>query len=292
MADGGANILVLGASGMLGSALLRVLVGSQGYRAWGTVRAQSAGSHIPPSVRARLMCGVEADNVDALTRAIASVRADVVINCIGVVKQRTAAADPLVAIPINAVLPHRLARLCQSAGARLVHISTDCVFVGDKGMYTEDDAADARDLYGLSKYLGEVDYPHAITLRTSMIGQELTGGYGLISWFLAQRVPVRGFSRAIFSGLPTVELAGVIRDYVLPRPTLHGVYHVSSEPISKYALLRLVAETYGKQVVITADDQPVIDRSLDSRRFRELTGYLAPAWPELVRRMHAFEQAV
>jgi dTDP-4-dehydrorhamnose reductase len=155
-------------------------------------------------------------------------------------------------------------------------------------MYREDDPADARDLYGLSKYLGEVDYPNAVTLRTSIIGPEIRGGHGLISWFLAHTGPVGGFTRAVFSGLPSVELARVIHDYVLPRPHLRGVHHVSAAPISKYDLLCLVAKIYGRPTQIRPDDRLVIDRSLDSRRFCELTGYTPPGWPALVQMMHEF----
>jgi dTDP-4-dehydrorhamnose reductase len=186
------------------------------------------------------------------------------------------------------MLPHRLARLCDLAGARLVHVSTDCVFSGTKGMYTESDFPDANDLYGRSKYLGEVDYPNAITLRTSIIGHELEGARSLLCWFLAQSNSVRGFTKAVFSGVPTVEMARIIRDFVLPRPELHGLYHVSVAPISKYELLKLVAQTYGTLTAIEPSDQVVIDRSLDSTRFRASTGYRPPAWPELVRTMCEF----
>jgi dTDP-4-dehydrorhamnose reductase len=228
------------------------------------------------------------ENVDSLTHLFAVVHPDVVINCIGLVKQLAEADAPLIAIPINSLLPHRLARLCELAGARLVHMSTDCVFSGEKGMYTEADAADAKDLYGRSKYLGEVDYPHAITLRTSIIGHELDGARSLIGWFLAQEGSVKGYRRAIFSGLPTVEIARVIRDHVISHPDLHGIYHVSAEPINKFDLLTLVAQTYGKAIDISADDQLVIDRSLDSTRFRQATGFKPKPWPELVRSMREF----
>jgi dTDP-4-dehydrorhamnose reductase len=167
-------------------------------------------------------------------------------------------------------------------------MSTDCVFSGAKGMYTELDASDAKDLYGRSKYLGEVDYPNSVTLRTSIIGHELNGARSLIGWFIAQQGSVSGFTKAVFSGLPTVELAKVIRDHVIPHPELRGLYHVSSEPINKFDLLTLVASAYGKSIDIKPDDRLVIDRSLDSSRFREATGYQPPAWSELVRRMHEF----
>lgn len=288
MTDKKTKVLVLGASGMLGNAVLRLFAQSDGYSAVGSARSAGVLRVLPPEMRDRVICGVDVENVDSLTRLFAATRPDVVINCIGLVKQMAEADDPLAAIPINALLPHRLARLCDVAGARLIHMSTDCVFAGTKGMYREDEPSDAQDLYGRSKYLGEVDYPHAVTLRTSIIGHELSGAHGLVGWFLAQQGGVKGYSHAIFSGLPTVELARVMRDCVIPRPELRGLYHVSAEPINKFDLLKLVAQVYGRLIAITPDDGLRIDRSLDSSRFRALTGYAPPSWPELVRSMHQF----
>ena len=282
------RVLVLGASGMLGNAVLRLFAQSPGYEAIGSARSSGVLRLLPDGLRDSVICGVDVESFDSLTRLFVNARPDVVINCIGLVKQLAEADDPLSAIPINALLPHRLARLCDVAGARLVHMSTDCVFSGAKGMYTEADMSDAKDLYGRSKYLGEVDYPHAITVRTSIIGHELSGAHSLVGWFLAQQGSVKGFRRAIFSGLPTVELARVIRDHVLPHPELRGLYHVSAEPINKFDLLTLIARAYGKTIAITPDDTLVIDRSLDSSRFREITGYKPTAWPQLVRSMHEF----
>ena len=282
------KVLVLGASGMLGNAVLRVFAQSPGHAVVGSVRSAGALRVLPTALHQHLISGVDVENIDSLTRLFAMARPDIVINCVGLVKQLAEADDPLAAIPINSLLPHRLARLCDVARARLIHMSTDCVFVGTKGMYREDDPADAKDLYGRSKYLGEVDYPHAVTLRTSIIGHELNSAHGLVGWLLAQQRAVKGFTRAIFSGLPTVELARVMRDFVVPRPELRGVYHVSAEPISKYELLKLVAQVYGKSIEITPDDKLTIDRSLDSSRFRSLTGYAPPTWPELIRTMHQF----
>ncbi|MDP1531524.1 MAG: SDR family oxidoreductase [Rhodoferax sp.] len=282
------RVLVLGVSGMLGNAVLRFFEQSDVYSVVGSARSAAVLRLLPAELREQVIFGVDVENTDSLMRLFAQARPDVVINCIGLVKQLAEADDPLAAIPINALLPHRLARLCDVAGARLVHMSTDCVFAGAKGMYTESDISDAKDLYGRSKYLGEVDYPHAITLRTSIIGHELSGAHSLVGWFLAQQGAVKGFRRAIFSGLPTVELARVIRDHVLAHPELHGVYHVSAEPINKFDLLTLVAQAYGKTIAITPDDKLAIDRSLDSSRFRRATGYQPQPWPELVRRMREF----
>ena len=282
------KVLVLGATGMLGNAVLRLFAHSAGYEAVGSARSTSALRLLPADLSDRVICGVDVEHIDNLISLFFKVQPDVVINCIGLVKQLAEADDPLAAIPINSLLPHRLARLCGVAGARLVHMSTDCIFSGVKGMYTEADMSDAKDLYGRSKYFGEVDYPHAITLRTSIIGHELRGGHSLVGWFLAQQGGVKGFRRAIFSGLPTVELARVIRDYVIPHPELHGVHHVSADPINKFDLLTLISNVYGKKIDIATDDNFIIDRSLDSTRFREATGYQPQPWPELVRRMCEF----
>jgi dTDP-4-dehydrorhamnose reductase len=288
MPDKKTKVLVLGATGMLGNAVLRLFAQSAGYEVVASARSTSALRLLPAELSDRVICGVDVENIDSLISLFTRVRPDVVVNCIGLVKQLAEADDPLSAIPINALLPHRLARLCGLAGARLVHVSTDCVFSGAKGMYTETDMSDAKDLYGRSKYLGEVDYPHAITLRTSIIGHELTGAHSLVGWFLSQQDSVRGYRRAIFSGLPTVELARVIRDYVIPHPELHGLYHVSAEPVNKFDLLTLIAQAYGKTIDITPDDNLAIDRSLDSTRFRQATGYQTQPWPELVRQMREF----
>lgn len=282
------RVLVLGASGMLGNAMLRLFAERGVHAVTGTVRSPSALRLLPDALRAHVVSGVDVENHDSLVALFARVRPDVVINCIGLVKQLADANQPLAALPINALLPHRLAALCAIGGARLVHVSTDCVFAGTKGMYVESDASDATDLYGRSKLLGEVDEPHAITLRTSIIGHELGSAHGLVGWFLSQTGGVRGYTRAIFSGLPTVELATVIHDHVLGRPDLRGLYHVSAAPIDKYTLLSLVARQYGHDVAIEPDARLVIDRSLDSSRFRAAAGYAPPEWPELVARMHRF----
>ncbi len=282
------RVLILGVTGMLGNAVLRVLVDDPALDVRGTARSRAALAYFQPSVAERIVTCVDVENFDELVRVIADTNPQVVINCIGLVKQLAEADDPLMALPINAMLPHRLARLCALAGARLVHISTDCVFNGRAGNYRESDISDAEDLYGKSKFIGEVAYPHAITLRTSIIGHELASAHGLVGWFLQQRGKVNGYRRAIFSGLPTVELARVIRSVILPRPDLSGLYHVASTPISKLELLQLVASAYGTSVEIEPDDRVAIDRSLNADRFREATGYVAPPWPVLVGQMQEF----
>ncbi|MCZ8253465.1 MAG: SDR family oxidoreductase [Hylemonella sp.] len=283
------KVLVLGASGMLGNAVMRVLSENKGWQVFGTVRSSAAARFFPPDIAASLVAGVDVEDQDALVRVFASVRPDVVINCIGLIKQLADGDDPLLALPINAMLPHRLARLCELAGSRLVHVSTDCVFSGSRGAYVEEDVSDALDLYGKSKFLGEVHDAHAITLRTSIIGHELQSAHGLVEWFLSQQERCKGYRRAVFSGLPTVVLAKIIRDVVIPRPELSGLYHLAAAPISKFDLLTLVARQYNKNIEIVPDDTVVIDRSLRADRFQQASGYVADGWPELIKQMHAYK---
>jgi len=272
------KIVVLGASGMLGNAVFRYLLSDQRYTVWGTVRSSASLKYFSASERERLVVGLDVLSQDDLLEFFMQYRPDVVVNCTGLIKQLSTANDPLAVLPINALLPHRLQKLAQLIGARLVHISTDCVYAGTQGQYVEADVSDAEDLYGKSKYIGEVhDSANAITLRTSIIGHELSGSKSLVDWFLSQSGSVKGYQKAIFSGLPTVEMARVIADYVLPNAALNGLYHVSAEAIDKYSLLKLVAEKYGKTIDIVADDAVAIDRSLDSSRFRQATGYLPRA---------------
>jgi dTDP-4-dehydrorhamnose reductase len=285
------RVLVLGASGMLGSAVFREFDAHASHEVWGLVRNQSFLPYFSPAQQRRIVAGVDVLDEAALAGAFERVRPEVVINCVGLIKQKEYAEDPLVVLPINAMLPHRLAAVCASGNARLLHISTDCVFSGRKGMYTEDDPSDAEDLYGKSKYIGELrDVRHAVTLRTSIVGRELNSSRALVDWFLAQQGSVHGFRRSIFSGMTAIELARVMRDVVLPDPSLHGLYHVSSAPISKFELLKLVAAQYGKVIDVLPDDEPVIDRSLDSSLFRHATDYRAPSWENMMRVMHEAEK--
>ncbi len=283
------RVLVVGVTGMLGGAVFKMFSLDQQFDVWGTLRSNGGLKYFPESSHSRLLVNVDVLDQDSLISVIDKVRPDIVINCVGLIKQLADAKDPLSALPINAMFPHRLAKLCKLAGARMIHVSTDCVFSGKTGMYIETDISDAEDLYGKSKYIGELnDLPHAITLRTSIIGHEHNSNYALVDWFLSQSGAVKGFSQAIFSGLPTVELARVMRDYVVPKPELFGLYHVSVEPIDKFSLLKMVADVYGKEIEIKPDERLKIDRSLDSTRFKEATGYIPPSWQQLIKMMRDF----
>lgn len=284
------KILVLGVTGMIGSAMFRVLAEDSSHETIGSVRSENDFSLFDAEKTKKIVGGVDVENCDALLRTLTAIRPDVVINCVGATKHKASGNNALTAISLNALLPHRLAKLCEGFASRLIHISTDCVFSGKQGNYREDALPDADDVYGRTKALGEVDYPHAITLRTSTIGHELHSKLGLLEWFLAQTERCQGFRRAVFSGLPSVIFAQVVRDMVIPRPDLRGLYHVAGMPISKYDLLLEIAEVYMKPVQVVPDDAFAIDRSLNADRFCAATGFQPPDWKTLIRAMHQDRQ--
>ncbi len=283
------RITIVGASGMLGHRLVRHFRRSKHVTA--VVRRPPAAARL-----ARALCGAEiaVESVltpDRIAAVIETHAPDVVINAAGLIKQRPASCDPVAMIEANALLPRRLAAACRAAGVRLIHISSDCVFSGARGNYAETDVTDAQDLYGRSKALGEPVDEGALTLRTSIIGPEIDSRFGLLEWFRSRAgAGARGYARVIFPGLPTVEVARLLETIVDDFPDLRGLYHAGAEPISKDALLRLVNERYRLGVRIEAVQHPVSDRSLDCRKFREATGWLADPWPVLVDRMARDEE--
>ena len=279
------KILILGTAGMLGHQLLMQL--GANHETWGTVRgASNQLPNLPGINRSRIIENVNALAIDTISAAISTARPDVVINCIGLIKQREEAKKPLPAIDLNARFPHQVAALCADSGSRMIHISTDCVFSGKKGNYTEADLSDAEDIYGKTKALGEVvQEDHCLTIRTSIIGRELFSRYGLVEWFLGEKGTVKGFQKAIFSGFPTYAIGDFLQEYILPNPNLHGLYHVSADPISKYDLLHLLRDAYNHPLEIIPDDKVMIDRSLNSEVFRAKTGFSPAPWPELIEKM-------
>jgi dTDP-4-dehydrorhamnose reductase len=229
--------------------------------------------------------GLDVRSLERLTEVMADFRPQAVINAVGIVKQRPTAKESIPSLEINSLLPHRLSVLCRAAGARLVHLSTDCVFSGRTGNYSENDQSDAEDLYGRSKFLGEIHDSHCLTLRTSIIGRELSRKKSLLEWFLAQKGLVRGFKNAIYTGFSTIEMARIIEKLLVDQPDASGVYQVSSDPIDKYSLLLLFREKFDHRVEIQPDETFYCNRSLDSTRFRREFAYTPPTWDSMVAEM-------
>ena len=276
------RLLILGGGGMLGHKLWQVC--RERFDTSVTVRGPaSAYRRYALFDESRLISGVDAGDFDSIIRAMGTAKPQVVVNCIGIVKQLAAARDPIQSLSVNALFPHRVAALCEAAGARFVHISTDCVFAGTRGRYTEADVQDATDLYGRSKGLREVGAP-ALTLQTSIIGREMASASGLVEWFLANRGrTVDGYTRAFFSGLTTAALSEVIAGILIEQPGLAGLWHLAADPISKHGLLVMMRDTLAVPIDILPRDEPAIDRTLDGSRLVAAAGLRIPGWAAMIR---------
>lgn len=279
------RILVLGANGMLGGSIFRYLSSLIVYQVKGTVRLKTASQSLAQQGFDNVISGIDVIALEKLETILLDFRPDFIINCVGVIKQLEASKDPITSINLNSLLPHRLALLSNKYNSRLIHFSTDCVFTGNRGMYTELDLADAQDLYGRSKLLGEVNYLPHLTLRTSIIGHELKGHLSLVDWFLSQDKNIKGYTKAFFSGLPTVYVAEFLNKYVLTSQ-LSGLYHLGVEPINKHDLLLLIKAVYDIDIEIEKFKGVQIDRSLDYTKLRRITGFEPPSWRDLIERMH------
>lgn len=274
------KILILGANGLLGGACYRLMKKASNLEVFGTVRSKL----VEPSQR--LIGSTDVLDAKRLEQVFAEIKPQVVINCTSLSKSAMKDEYPLDFIELFSMMPHRLAQLCDRHSARLVHISSDGVFSGKKGNYSEIDTADAEDLYGRSKFLGEVSSPNCITIRTSIIGHDNSLQNGLVSWYLANKGFCKGYTKAIFSGLPVCVLAQILVDFVITNPYLEGIYNIGSDPISKFDLLNLIGNIYSSGSVLVPDDSLRADRSLNTTKFENETGYRAPSWRDLVSLMH------
>ena len=279
------KVLVLGGDGMLGHKVFQVF--NEDYETHASFLSlndyASAFPVYQEVLSSRIHIGVNALNSSALRNLIEEAKPDVVVNCIGLIKQLEEASDHILAIQMNSVLPHTLAKICSDSSARLVHVSTDCVFSGDKGNYTEDDPSDVMDLYGKSKSLGEVNYSPHLTVRTSIIGREWVRETALLEWFLSQQSKsVRGYKNAIYTGFTTDAFARLLKKTVSERPDLIGLWHVSSNPVSKLELITQIKDAWQLDVKIEPFDDTPCDRSLDSSRFFNETGFERPSWESMI----------
>ncbi|MGC2239018.1 MAG: SDR family oxidoreductase, partial [Pyrinomonadaceae bacterium] len=244
------KILVLGGNGMLGHKLVQAW--KDKFDVWATLRKKFEDyKNLNIFEKDKLFENITAENHENIEKIIRDSRPDVIVNAIGVIKQLPTANDIIKTLTINSIFPHRLSEFAAKVNARLICISTDCVFSGEKGNYNEEDVPDAYDLYGKSKNLGEVTSGNCLTIRTSIIGREINTSHSLVEWFLSNKgKKIKGYKEAVFSGFPTIVLADILGDLIVNRKNLNGLYHVSSEPINKLELLELIKKEYQAQVEI------------------------------------------
>jgi dTDP-4-dehydrorhamnose reductase len=283
-----AKILVLGGAGMLGHKMFQTLR-EQHPRTFCTVRRDPRTGPLQKVYLLQgddVLPGVDAGDFAALEAVLSAFRPEYVVNCVGVIKQRAEAVSAIPSITINSLLPHKLAEICERWGGRVIHFSTDCVFSGKRGSYVEEDLSDAEDLYGKSKALGEVAVGNALTLRTSIIGRELSEHRSLLDWFLSRNnSKVGGYDKVIYSGVTTNHLAELVSSIITDHKDLNGLYQVASDPISKYDLLGLIGAAYKLNIQIEPSDREISDRSMKCDRLREAIGYRCPPWPVLVQQL-------
>ena len=279
------KILVLGSSGLLGNTLFRVLSRDFKAEVFGSIRDKNNLTLFLPK---KSLFHFDANDQLSCERLLINLMPDIIINCIGLTKHLKEFNDPVKVIKLNAIFPHDLYKIAHSIGSRLIHISTDCVFSGTRGMYSEVDYTDPIDLYGRSKILGEIDQDDAITIRTSVIGHELKSSHGLLEWFLSQEEKCKGYKNAVFSGVTTVFFAEIIRDHVIPNKELSGILNIAGTSINKYDLLKIIAKVYNKNIEIEPDVNVIINRSLDASKFNLTTGCIIPDWQSLIESMYQF----
>jgi len=268
------KILILGTTGMLGSEMYKFFARDKKFQIFKMNRKYSKNS-----------IKINIEDQDDLINKIKLINPDFVINCIGWIKQKYVSGKmPYI---INSQLPLFLSQLSLILKFKLIHISTDCVFTGKKGNYLDNDKKDAEDLYGLSKNLGEVKNLNTTTLRTSIIGFENgLKKYGLLEWFLSQKINVKGFDKVLFSGLTTLELSKIIKRYIFNKKLYNNILNVSSKPISKFELLKLIKITFNKDVRITKCTKIKLNRTLNSKKFKKITSYKCPSWKKMLNEMH------
>ncbi|MGI8669319.1 MAG: dTDP-4-dehydrorhamnose reductase family protein [Aridibacter sp.] len=279
------KILIFGAGGMLGHKLVQIL--SQNFDVWATFHSDFDKYRKYPIFKSkRTFENVDVTNPASYFKIVRRLKPDVIINAVGIIKQLPDSKDVVKTLTVNSIFPHKLAEISEETDSRLITFSTDCVFDGKKGNYKETDVPNAYDLYGKSKNLGEVTDENCLTIRMSIIGRELTTKKSLIEWFLSNRGgKVEGFTSAIYTGFPTIILSEIIKDIISNHKNLHGLYHISSEPISKFDLLGFVREKYNIDVEIEPFSDFQIDRSLNSEKFRDETGFNPLSWEKMIEKM-------
>lgn len=282
------RILILGGAGTLGHKLWQVLQARFPHTSVSIRKKQGFYAKCGLFSGPNVIDGLDLRDFTRLNAVLDEVKPTVIVNCAGVTLRSKEAQDKNSAISINALLPHRLAEWCSRSGARLIHFSTVCVYDGKKGGYTEEDLPDARDLYGMTKILGDVTAPFALTLRSSFIGREIFGGAELLEWFLAQEgKTIKGFRKALFTGLTTNKLAELVGDLIENHPGLNGLYHVSSETVTKYELLKLMKDAYNLDLQIVPEEGFEMKRDLDGNRFAAAAGFVCPPWRRMMAEMAA-----
>ena len=284
------KIVILGSNGLLGNTITKYFFEKADHQTIAVLRNYSKIKLFNEKYHQNFLVIENILDYIETKKKLEIIRPDILINCIGITNKEKINKPYQIEkfININSLFPHRIQRICCELGTRLIHLSTDCIFSGSKGFYSENDNPDPTDIYGRSKLLGELDYENTLTIRKSVIGHELVSRKGLLEWFLHQNISVEGYKDVIFSGLTVLELAKLIDKYILPRSDLKGILNISGESISKFDLLKIISDVYHKSIEIIPNESIKINRTLNSSKFYKLTGYKPNSWPVLIKSMYEF----
>ena len=285
------RIIILGSSGLVGNTITKFFLNQSKYETFGFVRDLEKISIFEKKYHKNFIYMNNILDFEEFEKILIKSKPKLIINCLGITNKLLKNNFQSIerSLKINALFPHKLHTICTKIDARLIHLSTDCVFSGRRGFYKEDDIPDPLDIYGRSKLLGELNYSNSLTIRKSVIGHEFLSSNGLLEWFLNKKESVEGYKNAIFSGLTVLELAKIIDQYIIPNKKLSGIIHVAGNPISKYELLHLISIEYQKKINIIPNESLKIDRSLNSKLFNDKTGYQIKDWKELISTMREFD---
>jgi len=280
------KVYILGISGMLGSRIFLEFQKKKGFDVRGCLRG-----NLNPFIikyKKKINVRIDAKNIKKISSILKSFKPDYVINCIGYIKQKISTnTNDRDIFFVNSIFPHEIYKITKLINSRFIHFSTDCVFDGKKGNYKETASSNVKDIYGISKFLGEVKYSKSLTIRTSIIGHEFYSKKGLLEWFLNQSKLCYGYSRVFFSGLTTLEISNFVYFYIKKNIKIHGLIHLSSKKISKLNLLKKIAKIYNKKIVIKKDSSKKIDRSLNCSFIKKRISYKVPNWDVMIREMRS-----
>jgi dTDP-4-dehydrorhamnose reductase len=276
------KVLILGVGGMIGHQMFRSL--KTQFEVHGTLKEtieKYKDFEIFDSTNIFENC--DAQNFDKIEQVLNQFKPDVILNCIGITLRKPEIKDELYAEKINSDFPQFLKNYTERSHAYLVHFSTDCVFSGKTGPYTEDSVPDAEDVYGRTKAKGEVQGSHTLTLRGSMIGRELVGKTELLEWALSQKdKKIKGYTKALYSGVTTSVMAGLIADLINRSEKLTGLYQVSSQPISKFELLQEINAAFKLNMTIEENDSYLNEKILKSEKLTNKIGFHSLSWNEML----------
>jgi dTDP-4-dehydrorhamnose reductase len=278
------KILILGITGTLGHKIAQELIKDKRNVIFGTYNDKNKFFRLNSYLS--FVSFHQTLDISAIFNLIRTENFDYVINCSGIIKQKIINQD--IYFKINTILPKKISKIASIGKFYFIHFSTDCVFNGKIGNYTELDIPDANDLYGKTKILGEPDLKlrNCLTFRTSFIGHEINHNFSLLNWFVFnKRKKIYGFQKCFFSGVTNLEISKIIRKLIKNNKFIEGIFNLSGISINKFQLLNLINRKYQLKKIIIRKNYPIINRTLSNKKFQKFFKYKEKKWPKLLNEL-------